>query len=68
MDIQDQEILLRTIEETQRLLRCSRSTVYELGNSGRLQFVKLGRSTRVNDASIRTLVEQLIEQSRANTA
>jgi excisionase family DNA binding protein len=42
----------------------SRSSVYELVCSGRLQAVKLGKSIRITDASIRALVAALIEESR----
>ena len=68
MDRHDDEVLLRTVDEAQRTLRVSRSTIYELLREGRLQHVKLGKSTRITDASIRQLVAQLIEQSRANAA
>jgi excisionase family DNA binding protein len=38
---------LLSIAEAVRFLRISRSTLYELMESGRLQYVKLGRSRRV---------------------
>jgi excisionase family DNA binding protein len=68
MDRHAEEVLLRTISEAETQLRISRSSVYALIRDGKLQSVKLGKSVRVTDASIRQLVAQLIEQSRANAA
>ena len=62
----DGEVLLRKIEEVQNILRCSRSKVYELGAAGRLELVKLDRATRITDSSIRRLVNELVEESRAS--
>jgi excisionase family DNA binding protein len=64
MDRHADEVLLRTILEAETQLRISRSSVYQLIRSGKLQSVKLGKSVRITDASIRQLVAQLIEQSR----
>ena len=64
MDGHPDEVLLRTIPEAETQLRISRSSVYQLIRSGKLQSVKLGKSVRITDASIRQLVAQLIEQSR----
>ena len=68
MDRHAEVVLLRTISEAETQLRISRSSVYALIRDGKLQSVKLGKSVRVTDASIRQLVAQLIEQSRANAA
>jgi excisionase family DNA binding protein len=65
MDGHPDEVLLRTIPEAETQLRISRSSVYQLIRSGKLQSVKLGKSVRITDASIRQLVAQLIEQSRS---
>ena len=65
MDGHPDEVLLRTILEAETQLRISRSSVYQLIRSGKLQSVKLGKSVRITDASIRQLVAQLIEQSRS---
>ena len=64
MDRHPDEVLLRTILEAETQLRISRSSVYQLIRSGKLQSVKLGKSVRITNASIRQLVAQLIEQSR----
>jgi excisionase family DNA binding protein len=61
----DNVVLLRTIPEVQKILRASRSKIYDLGAEGRLELVKLGRSTRITDRSIKKLVSDLIGDSRA---
>jgi excisionase family DNA binding protein len=65
MDRND-EVVLRTVDETMRLLRVSRSTVYGFLRNGRLQLVKLNKSTRITDRSIQQLIAQSIEQSRTS--
>jgi excisionase family DNA binding protein len=51
------ERLLFTVQETAIVLSVSRTRVYELMASGRLNSVKLGRARRVSMTSIRRLVE-----------
>ena len=61
-------ILLRKVEEGERMLNCGRSTIYELIDAGKLEMVKLGRATRLTDRSIRRLVDELAAESRAEGA
>jgi excisionase family DNA binding protein len=63
MDRHADEVLLRTISETETQLRISRSSVYQLIRDGKLQSIKLGKSVRVTDASIRALVADLIART-----
>jgi excisionase family DNA binding protein len=47
---------LLTIKDVRAVLQCSRTYVYGLFNSGELQPIKLGRSTRVSDADVEEFV------------
>ncbi|MFT8243960.1 helix-turn-helix domain-containing protein [Roseomonas sp. BN140053] len=51
--------LAHSISRTAQLLDCGRTTVYQLLAEGRLEAVKLGRSTLVLDSSIRALLDSL---------
>ncbi len=48
--------LALTVKDTARLIGCSRSTVYELINEGRLEAFKLGAATRITMASVKALI------------
>lgn len=61
----DDGTLLLKIEEAQAKLRCSRSKIYELGAEGKLTLVKLGRATRVVNASVTQYVAALIAEARS---
>jgi excisionase family DNA binding protein len=57
--------LLHTITEAQRQLSCSRTTVYQLADDGKLDLVNIGRARRVTDESLRSLVARLLEEAKA---
>jgi excisionase family DNA binding protein len=59
-------VLLRKIDEAAQMLNCGRSSIYELIDAGRLELVKLGRSTRITDRSVRRLVDELVEERKVN--
>ena len=48
--------LLATISEVARYLAVSRSTVYQLMESGQLPYVKLGRCRRIHWDDVHTLL------------
>lgn len=50
------EPLALTILDAARVIGCSRSTVYELINEGRLEAFKLGTATRITMASVKKLI------------
>lgn len=54
---------LYKVEQAAVLLSVSRSVVYELIRSGRLQTVLIGRSRRVPATAINALVQQLIAKA-----
>lgn len=49
------EPLLATVGEAGKLLRCGKTTIFDLINRGLLERRKLGRATRITLASIRNL-------------
>ena len=53
----DDQLLYRA-EELQRLLRLSRSKIYEMMASGELPTVRFGRSVRVPAAALAELIER----------
>lgn len=55
------ERVLQTIRHTAEQLDLSKSTVYELINSGKLQAVKFGRNRRVLVASVEEYIASLRE-------
>lgn len=50
------EPLAVTVRDAARLIGCSRSTIYELINEGRLEAFKIGSATRITMASVKTLI------------
>jgi len=56
------DALLLTPEEAAKVLRVSRSTIYDLMRSERLQSVKIGGSRRVPVAAVTLFVEALCGQ------
>jgi hypothetical protein len=55
----EEQPLLATVPQTCQALNCSRTTVFDLLNSGILQRRKIGRATRVTVDSIKKLAGQL---------
>jgi excisionase family DNA binding protein len=55
------ERMLQTIRHTMQQLDLSKSTVYDLINTGKLKAVKLGRNRRVLVASVKEYVASLKE-------
>lgn len=49
------EPLLATVGEAGKLLRCGKTTIFDLINRGLLERRKLGRATRITLASIRKI-------------
>lgn len=52
----DIEPLAVTVRQATQMIGCSRSTIYELINEGRLEALKLGTATRITTQSIRELI------------
>lgn len=51
--------LVHEILEAAHILRCGRSTIYELMNAGELQSIKIGRRRLVTHSSIVDYVDRL---------
>ncbi len=58
------EPLLLTVDEAARLLRMSRSFVYNLVMNGEIASIKLGRSRRVPAAELERFVSERLEMER----
>lgn len=54
------EPLLRSIEDAARILGISRSTIYQLIDTGKLQKAKIGRRILVTSASIDAYLAEVI--------
>ena len=54
---------LHKLADVQAVLQCGRTSVYGLGRAGHLEFVKIGRSTRVTDRSLQALLKHLVDKS-----
>ena len=54
---------LLSISQAAEFLSCGRTKVYSLHRQGKIEIVKLGHSTRVTEASLRRLIEELPRQS-----
>ena len=50
---------LLTVQQAAKILHTSRKTIYELHAAGQLEMLKLGRATRIPEASLRKLVAEL---------
>ena len=59
MDAIPDEGGLLTVKQAAKLLNLSRKTIYELHASGQLEMLKLGRATRIPEASVRKFVAAL---------
>lgn len=57
---------LYTIPDAMRLLRMSRSVLYEQIRAGRLRTVHQGRSCRVTDAAIRDYISLLEKEAEGS--
>ena len=53
----DNDRRFRTIMYAARFLRVSESTIYRLGHRGEIEMLKVGRSTRVTQASLDRFIE-----------
>lgn len=60
--------LLHSIAEVMAVLSCSRSTVYVLINTGRLEAVKILGATRITDASMQRLLSSAPKAQIAGNA
>jgi len=56
--------LLYSVEEAARVLRCSRTRMFELLKSGEVGSVKIGRIRRVPVAALRAYVDRLVDEQR----
>jgi excisionase family DNA binding protein len=52
---------LFTLKEAQEALACGRTRLFRLHQEGQLEFIRLGKSTRITERSIRKLIHDLIE-------
>jgi len=50
---------LLSISQAMLFLNCGKKKLYQLNREGRIDMVKLGHSTRVTEASLRRLVNEL---------
>jgi excisionase family DNA binding protein len=66
----EDDLLLLTVPEACKLLRCSRATLYNLRNAGRIEMLKFGhRTSRVVKRSIdKLLAESQRPIGRGNAA
>jgi excisionase family DNA binding protein len=62
------EGVLLSIKDVQRILKCSRSTVYSLFDDGKLRSVKIGKSRRVWSEDVKAYINALQEESDARLA
>ena len=56
--LKSEEPMLCTVPEVARCLTVSRSAIYNLMDSGRLRYVKLGRSRRIKWADVLNLIDE----------
>jgi excisionase family DNA binding protein len=59
MDTTIDEGRLLSVAQACERLRCGKKKLYELSRTGKIEMVKLGHSTRVTEASLRRLVNEL---------
>ncbi|MDQ7910758.1 helix-turn-helix domain-containing protein [Phytohabitans sp. ZYX-F-186] len=59
------DALLHTVDSAGQMLRCGRTTIYELMASGELESVTIGRARRIPHAALVEYVDRLREQARA---
>ena len=50
---------LLSILQAMEYLNCGKKKIYQLGRDGKIDMLKLGHSTRVTEASLRRLVNEL---------
>lgn len=63
MSIAERELVVMTVAQVAERLQLSRSAVYELMQSGRMRFHKIGRARRVPVSEVnRLLAETLVGQ------
>ena len=59
MDTRADDGGLLSISQAMLFLKCGKKKLYQLNREGRIDMVKLGHSTRVTEASLRRLVNEL---------
>lgn len=52
--------MFRTVEQAATQLSCSPRMIYKLYREGRLELVKLGRTSRVTERSLNALVDEML--------
>ena len=50
---------LLSVPQAAEFLSCGKTKIYSLHKAGKIEIVKLGHSTRVTEASLRRLIEEL---------
>jgi Helix-turn-helix domain len=56
---------LVSIAQAMAFLKCGKKKIYQLGRDGKIDMRKLGHSTRVTEASLRRLVNELPRRGAA---
>ena len=59
MDAVPDEGRLLSVAQAMAYLNCGKKKLYQLNRAGLIDMVKLGKSTRVTEASLRRLVNEL---------
>jgi excisionase family DNA binding protein len=59
-------MLLLRVRDAARLLAISRTTLYQLMDCGKLSYVKIGKSRRIEEAAVQALIERNRVGSAAN--
>jgi len=59
MDTRTDDGGLLSISQAMARLQCGKKKLYQLNREGKIDMVKLGHSTRVTEASLRRLVNEL---------
>ena len=49
---------LLTVQEASRVLHCSPKYIYDLFKQGKIEFVRIGKRTRVTQRSLNALIDQ----------
>jgi len=55
-----------TVPEAERVLKCSRSTVYELVNSGQLMRINIGKKALI--VNLREYIQRKVQEARQSQA
>ncbi len=57
---------MHTVPEAERVLKCSRSTVYELVNSGQLMRINIGKKALI--VNLREYIQRKVQEARQSAA